>query len=52
MTLKGNHRMLRAWNRAMKFGYFTPCYWHKYWYLCDEHNYRLGLWVNDTLKAQ
>jgi len=50
MNLNGNSRMLRAWCRAIKYGYFTPSYWAKYWYLCEEHNYRLGLWVDIELQ--
>ena len=50
MNLRGNVRMLRAWERAMRYGYFTPSYWRKYWYLCEEHNYRQELWFDRELE--
>ena len=50
MSLRGNKRMLRAWNRAMRFGYITSSYWAKYQYLSKEHRYRADLWMDRELQ--
>jgi hypothetical protein len=49
MELRSNNRIWRAWNKAIKYGYFTPSYWSKYVYLCHEHCQRLDQWMDREL---
>ena len=46
MNLRANRKMWRAWNQAMKYGYFTSSYWRKYCWYSHYHQFRSDLWFD------